>query len=426
MKPATQPADIRVPASDTLDVLLDGGSARKIDDTAGLNLALGRVHGRPTAVFILREQPQSVADLRRLRTFVADADARGDVLIGIHADTAVIDADGDAYEAQATLLHALGQASRHVPYLAVSASSQGGVNALLCAQAHAVFMLAGAGALYLSGPDSVLAVRGLALDEQTLGGSQVHEAQSGLAARTCLHLVDALLQLRRYAGLLDGGGRAAAASPIDDEPVQPALSTLRAGPHTPYDMRELIANLADHADWFETHAAYGGAVITGLARLHGRTVGIVANDPGVNAASLDAEACRKAAAFVELCSRRRYIVLSIVDTPGFLPGPEQEAAGIVSAAQALIGAWSRSASKRITLLTGRALGGAGMAMGLGIPEFDRAALLAWPDARIAASGSSHAPGMRANASNALDIIEPSRTRAALARAIMPMQQRYGA
>lgn len=426
MSSATPCSGLLIPASEALETLLDGDGARTLADTASLSLARGRIHGRSAAVFILREQPQSAADLRQLQTFVADAGARRDILIGIHGNTTVVDTDGSVYEAQAALLHALGQASRTVPYLAVSAASQGGVNALLCAQADAVFMLARAGALYLSGPDSVLAVRGLALDEQALGGSQVHEAQSGLAARICPHLVDALLQLRRYAGLLGDQARAATVSSIDDEPAQPALSTLRANPHTSYDMRELIANLADHADWFETHPAYGGSIITGLARLRGRTIGIVASNPLVHAACLTVDACRKAAAFVELCSRRDYAVLSIVDTPGFLPGPEQEASGIVSAAQALIQAWNQSASARMTLLTGRALGGAGMAMGLGIPARGAATLLAWPGTRIAASGEHQAPAARTDSSDSFQTVAPSLTRAALARAIMLMNQHYGA
>jgi acetyl-CoA carboxylase carboxyltransferase component len=424
MNQMTHQPDNGLSVAGALGTLLDIDSIQHDAETAGLALARGRIHGREAAVFILREPAQSAADLWQLHAFIVAAGLRRETLIGIHANKVVIDSNGDVYEAQAALLQALAQAGSQAPYLALCAGNLGGVNALLCSLADAVFMLAQSGAAYLSGPASVLAVRGLSVDEQALGGSRVHAVDSGLAARTCLHLADALLQIRRYLGLL-GGNSAGTAHP-DPTLLQHALSTLRPDEHAAYDMRELIANLVDSGDWFELRVHHGASIITGMARMGGLTVGIVANNPRVNAGCLDAVSCRKAAAFIELCSQRGYALLGIVDTPGFLPGVEQEASGIALAAQALIRAWAQSASARVSLLAGRALGGAGIAMGLGLPATGTA--IVWPNAWHAASGGNRAPAgyTELRQPGQPEIVAPSQTRQALVRALMSTNQPNGA
>ena len=148
----------------------------------------------------------------------------------------------------------------------------------------------------------------------------------------------------------------------------------------PYDVNEVIAEIVDDEDFFEYSSNWAGSVICGFARIDGQPVGIVANQPSVLGGVLDIESCSKAARFVRMCDSFGLPLITLVDTPGFLPGVDQEQGGIIRHGAKLLYAYSESSVPRITVVMRKAYAGAYVAMdskGIGSDV-----VLAWPSAEI--------------------------------------------
>jgi methylmalonyl-CoA carboxyltransferase large subunit len=161
-----------------------------------------------------------------------------------------------------------------------------------------------------------------------------------------------------------------------------------ADPKQAYDVRLVIARIVDHEDFLEIQPGFAANIVIGFGRLQGRSVGIVANQPCVQAGSLDIDASDKAARFVRFCNAFNIPLLTLVDVPGFLPGVEQERGGIIRHGAKLLFAYSAATVPKITVVLRKAYGGAYIAMcsrGLGA---DR--VLAWPTAEIAVMGAEGA------------------------------------
>ncbi|KEY34742.1 propionyl-CoA carboxylase beta chain, partial [Cutibacterium acnes] len=149
----------------------------------------------------------------------------------------------------------------------------------------------------------------------------------------------------------------------------------------PYDMHEVITTVLDEDTFLEIHELFAPNVICGFGRIEGRVIGIVANQPMVNAGTLDIDASEKAARFVRPCDSFNIPVLTFVDTPGFLPGVEQEHDGIIRRGAKLIYAYAEATVPLLTVVTRKAYGGAYIVMGSKTLGAD--VNLAWPTAQIA-------------------------------------------
>jgi propionyl-CoA carboxylase beta chain len=249
-------------------------------------------------------------------------------------------------------------------------------------------MVEGTSYMFVTGPDVIRTVTHEDVSKEELGGARTHNETSGVAHfavagdRECLQLIRELL------GYLPGNNvdeppRRAAGDPIDRE--DEALERLvPPSPNQPYDMLDLVQAVADDGEFLEVHRHYARNIIVGFARLGGRSVGIVANQPAHLAGTLDIDASVKAARFVRFCDAFNIPLVTFEDVPGFLPGTRQEYGGIIRHGAKLLFAFAEATVPKLTVITRKAYGGAYCVMSSKHIRTD--VNLAWPTAEIAVMG----------------------------------------
>jgi propionyl-CoA carboxylase beta chain len=249
-------------------------------------------------------------------------------------------------------------------------------------------MVRGTAYMFVTGPQVVKAVTREDVSFEDLGGADVHAAKSGIAHFVAADDEECLLLVRRLLAYLPSNN-------VDDAPrLEPTDDPSRADaalddlvpedPTRPYDMHEVIRRIVDHGEFLEVHAAYAPNLIVGFARLHGRSIGVVAQQPAVLAGVLDIDASTKAARFVRFCDAFNIPLVTFVDVPGFLPGVAQEHGGIIRHGAKLLYAYCEATVPKLTVITRKAYGGAYDVMS---SKHVRADLnLAWPTAEIAVMG----------------------------------------
>jgi propionyl-CoA carboxylase beta chain len=227
---------------------------------------------------------------------------------------------------------------------------------------------------------------------EELGGAKVHTTKSSIADRAYENDVEALLQMRRLMDFLPSNNMSGVPElPTSDSADRPdySLDTLIPdNPNKPYDIKELILKVVDEADFLEIQEAYARNIVTGFARMEGRTIGIVANQPMVLAGVLDSDASRKAARFVRFCDCFEIPIVTFVDVPGFLPGTAQEYGGLIKHGAKLLFAFTEATVPKITVITRKAYGGAYDVMSSKHIRGD--VNYAWPSAEIAVMGAKGA------------------------------------
>ncbi|HEV3043263.1 MAG TPA: acyl-CoA carboxylase subunit beta [Roseiarcus sp.] len=255
-----------------------------------------------------------------------------------------------------------------------------------------IFMVRDTSYMFVTGPDVVKTVTNETVSAEELGGASVHTTRSSIADRAYDNDVEALLQMRRLIDFLPASNTDPAPeweSFDDPDRIDQSLDTLiPENPNRPYDIKELIAKVADEGDFFETQEAHARNIVTGLARVEGRSVGIVANQPMVLAGVLDADASRKAARFVRFCDCFNIPLITFVDVPGFLPGTAQEYGGLIKHGAKLLFAYAEATVPKVTVITRKAFGGAYDVMASKHLRGD--INLAWPTAQIAVMGAKGA------------------------------------
>ena len=251
-----------------------------------------------------------------------------------------------------------------------------------------VFMVRGVSYMFVTGPNVVKTVTHEAVSFEQLGGADVHGETSGIAHRVCASEAECLTAIRELVGYLPANNLdAAPAGPVDDpdDRREPALMDIvPALPTAPYDMLGVIRGVMDHGAFFEVHGGYAQNILTGFARLGGRSVGVIANQPMVLAGVLDINASVKAARFIRFCDAFNLPLVTFVDVPGFLPGTVQEHGGIIRHGAKLLYAYCEATVPKLTVITRKAYGGAYDVMS---SKHIRGDLnLAWPTAEIAVMG----------------------------------------
>jgi propionyl-CoA carboxylase beta chain len=223
-------------------------------------------------------------------------------------------------------------------------------------------MVEGSSYMFVTGPDVIKTVTHEDVTKEELGGAMTHNATSGVAHfavpddRECLALLRDLLSYLP-SNNLDDAPRRASADPIDRE--DDALDRLvPTQPNQPYDILDLIHSVADDGAFLEVHRHYAKNLVVGFARLGGRSVGIVANQPAVLAGCLDIAGSTKGARFVRFCDAFNIPLITFEDVPGFLPGVNQEHGGIIRAGAKLLYAYAEATVPKITVITRKAYGGA--------------------------------------------------------------------
>ena len=251
-----------------------------------------------------------------------------------------------------------------------------------------VFMTAGTSQMYITGPDVIRAVTQEEVTHEELGGAQVHSSKSGVAHFAIEGDEDCLAEVRRLISFLP-------ANNMEDPPFiesadDPArscdelASIVPDDPSRPYDTHQVISSIADDGDFLEVHPFWAGNIVVGFARMGGRTVGIVANNPAMLAGVLDSDSSRKGARFVRFCDAFNIPIVTLADVPGYLPGTGQEYGGIITHGAKLIYAYSEATVPKVTIIVRKAYGGAYVVMG---SKHLRADInYAWPSAEIAVTG----------------------------------------
>jgi len=246
--------------------------------------------------------------------------------------------------------------------------------------------------MFVTGPDVIKGVTHEDVTKEALGGAMTHNAKSGVAHfavdddRECLALIRELLGFMP-GNNLDEAPRQPTGDPLDREDT--ALDGLvPASPNQPYDMLDLIHTIADQGFFLEVHQHWGRNLIVGFARLGGRPVGIVANQPAHLAGTLDIDASVKGARFVRFCDAFNIPLVTFEDVPGFLPGTVQEYGGIIRHGAKLLYAFAEATVPKVTVITRKAYGGAYCVMSSKHIRTD--CNYAWPTAEIAVMGAEGA------------------------------------
>ena len=283
-------------------------------------------------------------------------------------------------------------ASGVVPQISVIMGPCAGGAVYSPAMTDFIFMVRDSSYMFVTGPDVVKTVTNEVVTAEELGGASTHTRKSSVADGAFEDDAVAMMEVRRLVDFLPLSNREKPPHrPFHDDParVEPSLDTLiPASPNQPYDMKELIAKVADEGDFYEIQEDFARNIVTGFIRLEGSTVGVVANQPMVLAGCLDIDASRKAARFVRFCDAFEIPILTFVDVPGFLPGTGQEHGGVIKHGAKLLFAFGEATVPKVTVITRKAYGGAYDVMSSKHIRGDFN--YAWPTAEIAVMGAKGA------------------------------------
>ena len=253
-------------------------------------------------------------------------------------------------------------------------------------------MVEGTSHMFVTGPEVIKAVTSEEVSFEDLGGAMTHNTKSGVAHFCAKDDADGIRHVRRLLSFLPSNNsedppRRACTDPIERRDA--ALATLvPESPDKPYDMKELVRRVVDDGDFFEVHEHFAGNIIVGFARLNGRPVGIVGNQPKVLAGVLDIDSSVKAARFVRFCDAFGIPLVTFEDVPGFLPGTRQEWGGIIRHGAKLLYAYCEATVPKLTVVTRKAYGGAYDVMSSKHIRGDYN--VAWPSAEMAVMGADGA------------------------------------
>jgi propionyl-CoA carboxylase beta chain len=245
--------------------------------------------------------------------------------------------------------------------------------------------------MFVTGPTVVKTVTNEEVTSEELGGASVHSSKSGVAHKTATNDVECLEDIKKLLSYLPQSNKEKAdALPFElKEEIRDTLKTIvPENPNKPYDMHKVIEGIIDEASFYEIHKNFAENIIVGFARLGGKSVGIVANQPLFLAGVLDVNSSKKAARFVRFCDCFNIPLLVLEDVPGFLPGTDQEWNGIIVNGAKLLYAFSEATVPRITVITRKAYGGAYDVMNSKHIGADMN--FAWPNAEIAVMGAKGA------------------------------------
>ena len=454
---ALDPRDVEV----RLGLLLDPGSLRPLQprDDSGVYSVRGTIDGSPVVAFCTDALKMGGAmGSQGCRHIVAAIDTALDEhvpVLGVwHSGGARLAEGVEALDAVGQVFQAMIRASGKVPQISIVLGPAAGGAAYGPALTDLVIMSA-AGRVFVTGPDVVRSVTGENVDMESLGGADTHGRRSGVVHVVVSDDAEAMAQARRLTNLLADQG----SFELDRLGPDPDLeSLLPENRKRAYDVHPLIGGLLDPDSFFELHARWAPNIATGLGRLAGRTVGVIANNPLRLGGCLDSPSAEKAARFVRTCDAFGIPLIVLVDVPGYLPGVGQEWDGVVRRGAKLLHAFGESVVPRVTLVTRKAYGGAYIAMNS--RSLGAHTVWAWPGAEVAVMGAMAAvgilhrkklaaapPGERealhaqlaaeherlaGGVGRAMDIgvvdaiLEPSRTRSAIAQALAAAPPARGA
>ncbi|WP_435193789.1 acyl-CoA carboxylase subunit beta [Natronomonas sp. EA1] len=294
----------------------------------------------------------------------------------------------DSLAGYADIFHRNQQASGVVPQISAIMGPCAGGAVYSPAITDFIFMVEETSHMMITGPEVIKTVTGEEVTFEELGGAKTHTAKSGVAHFSSAAEQEALDDIRTLLSYLPQNN-------VEDPPrVEPwddpdrlseeAGDVVPDQPQKPYDIVDVIDDVMDEQSFFEVAEGFARNIVTGFARLDGRSVGVVANQPRVNAGTLDIDASLKGSRFVRFCDAFNVPIVTFVDVPGFMPGTDQEHGGIIKHGAKLLYAYSEATVPLLTVITRKAYGGAYDVMASKHLEAD--VNYAWPTAEIAVMG----------------------------------------
>ena len=225
-----------------------------------------------------------------------------------------------------------------------------------------ILMVKGTSYMFVTGPNVVKTVTHENVSYEDLGGATTHATKSGVAHFACKNELDAIHKVKTLLSFIPQNNREDPPIVTHDDPVDredPELDlVVPRNSNKPYDMHDVLGRIVDHGEFFEVHADFATNIMVGFARLNGRSVGIVANQPCHLAGVLDINASVKGARFIRFCDAFNIPLAVFEDVPGFLPGTEQEWGGIIRHGSKLLYAFCEATVPKVTVITRKAYGGA--------------------------------------------------------------------
>ncbi len=294
----------------------------------------------------------------------------------------------DALSGYGQIFYRNTQASGVVPQIAVIMGPCAGGAVYSPALMDFVFMVEKTSQMFITGPQVIKTVTGEEVSAEQLGGALTHNQKSGVAhfaSKTEEECLESIKELLSY--LPSNNMEEAPLVATGDDPgraEENLMDIVPVDPNKPYDIRDVIKSVVDDGRMLEVQAMYAQNIVICFARLNGRSIGIIANQPRIMAGCLDINASDKAARFIRFCDAFNMPIVNFVDVPGFLPGTDQEYGGIIRHGAKMLHAYCEATVPKITLVIRKAYGGAYLAMcsrDLGADQ-----VLAWPSAEIAVMG----------------------------------------
>ncbi len=251
-----------------------------------------------------------------------------------------------------------------------------------------IFMVDKTSQMFITGPQVIKTVTGEEVSAEALGGAMTHNQTSGVAQYIASNDEECIAEIRRLLSFLPSNNMETA--PVYDtaddmNKIIDELNTIIPdNSNKPYDMKDVIRAIVDDADFFEYQPYFAQNILTGFARIGGKSVGIIANQPKVLAGCLNVDASDKSARFIRTCDAFNIPLLNIIDVPGFLPGTSQEYGGIIRHGAKMLYAYSEATVPKVSLIVRKAYGGSYLAMCS--KDLGADVVLAWPSAEIAVMG----------------------------------------
>ncbi len=404
----------KLTARERLDLFFDPGTFRetdifvkhrcvnfgmeKVDIPAdGVITGFGRVNGRPVFAFAqdFTSRAGSLGEMHSKKICkVMDLALKAGVpFVGFNdSGGARIQEGVDSLSAYGQIFYRNAIASGVIPQISAIMGPTAGGAVYSPAMTDFIFMVKKTSYMFITGPDVIKSVTGEEISFEDLGGAMAHNMKSGVAHFACESDEDCINQIKRLLSFLPNNNLedppiAPCSDPVGRE--EPALDHIVPdNPRASYDMKDVIRAIVDDGDFFEPHALYAQNIIVAFARLNGRPVGIIANQPQVLAGCLDVDAADKATRFIRFCDAFNIPLLTIADVPGYLPGSDQEHRGIIRHGAKLLWCYSEATVPKITLITRKDYGGSYLAMCS--RDLGADVVLAWPTAEIAVMGAEGA------------------------------------
>ena len=404
----------KLTARERMDSLFDPGTFREIDrfvehrctnfgmeqvdiPSDGVITGHGLVEGRPVFAFSqdFTSRAGSLGEMhsRKICKVMDLALKAGVPFVGLNdSGGARIQEGVDALSGYGQIFYRNSIASGVIPQISAIMGPTAGGAVYSPAMTDFVFMVKNTSYMFITGPEVIKAVTGEEISFEDLGGAMTHNEKSGVSQFACENDKDAIEQIRRLLSYLP-------ANNMEDPPVvasgdNPARADksldkiIPDNPNQSYDMKDVIGSIVDNGDFLEPHAYFAQNMIVCFARLNGRTVGIIANQPSVQAGCLDIDASDKATRFIRFCDAFNIPLLTIADVPGYLPGSQQEWGGIIRHGAKLLWCYSEATVPKLLLITRKDYGGSYLAMCSRDLGADMA--FAWPTAEIAVMGAAGA------------------------------------